>query len=108
MAAEDDSLMNRFDRAGLRRFRARDAIVAVTLVTVLLIVLSGQSVKHQGEQMSPGIGRDIVLGIGKPTGWIAAKLPLAHGAHEATAWLSPDQALSSQGSFTKAKVSTKG
>ncbi len=95
----DDSLMNRFDRAGLRRFRARDGILAVLLASVALIGFEGASVRHAGEQMSPGIGRDIVLGVGRPTGWVADRLPLAHAAHEATAWLSPDEALSSGGSF---------
>jgi len=95
----DDSLMSRFDQQGLRRFRARDAVVAVTIASVLLILFEGASVRRAGDQMQPGIGRDAVLAVGRPAGWIADRLPLAEAAHRATAWLSPDQTLDSRGAF---------
>ena len=96
----DDSLMNRFDEHGLRRFRARDAIVAVTLASLLLIAFAGASVRRTGERMEPGLDRDIVLAVGKPAGWVSDRLPLASVAHRATAWLSPDAELNERDSFT--------
>ena len=35
----NDNLMERFDRAGLRRFRARDAIIAVAIAAVSAVTL---------------------------------------------------------------------
>jgi hypothetical protein len=92
--------MNRFDEHGLRRFRARDAIVAVTLASLLLIAFAGASVRRTGERMEPGLDRDIVLAVGKPAGWVSDRLPLASVAHRATAWLSPDAELNERDSFT--------
>ncbi len=93
----DDSLMNRFDEEGLRRFSARDSIIAVLVALVLLVLFTGASVRRVGQNMNPGIGRSAVLVFGNPAGWIADRLPLATLAHDATHWLSPDTNLSSAG-----------
>src|SRR3954451_15880817 len=103
----DDSLMSRFDRQGLRRFRARDGVLAVALTSVLLILFGGASVRRAGEEMSPGIGRDAVLAVGRPPGWLADRLPLERAAHRATAWLSPDRSLGG-GGFTAAAATGSG
>jgi hypothetical protein len=95
----DDNLMERFDRAGLRRFRARDAVIAVAIAAAILIVTSGSSIRKQGEAMSTGIGRDAVLAVGKPAAWLANKLPFKSAAHTLTAWLSPDLNLNGPGGF---------
>jgi hypothetical protein len=100
--ARDDSLMRRFDDQGLRRFRARDAVAAVCLVGVLLVLFAGRAVRNAGEQMDPGVYRDVVLVVGKPAGWVSDQLPLADAAHDATAWLSPDQELAASGGFESA------
>jgi lysophospholipase L1-like esterase len=92
-ASRDDSLMERFDRQKLRRFTARDAILATTLTAVLLLLFSGGSVRRAGEELNPGPGRDIVLAVGKPAGWIAEQLPLAELGHDVTGGLSPDNDL---------------
>jgi lysophospholipase L1-like esterase len=97
----DDSRMNRFDRQGLRRFRARDAVLAVAIAALVLVLFEGASIRRAGEAMNPGVGRELVLAVGRPAGWIADRLPLAAAARSATAWLSPDQALSSSGSFAQ-------
>lgn len=89
--ARDDGLMDRFDRRGERRFRARDAIVAVVVTALVLVLFEGASVRKAGEEMNPGIGRTLVLGIGRPTGWLADHLGLAGIAHRATAWISPHE-----------------
>ena len=99
MSPADDSLMSRFDAHGLRRFRARDAVAAVLLTAVLLVLFDGASIRRAGEQMSPGLGRDLVLLVGRPAGWVADRLPLAAVAHDATAWLSPDEDLAAADSF---------
>ena len=46
--SQDDSLMERFDRQKLRRFTARDAILATTLTAFLLMVFAGGSVRRAG------------------------------------------------------------
>jgi lysophospholipase L1-like esterase len=97
MPETDDAMMSRFDAAGLRRFSARDAVLAVTLVGLLLVLFEGTAVRRAGERMEPGPGRTLVLLVGEPTGWLADRLPLAHAADDATAWLSPDDDLPATG-----------
>ncbi len=94
----DDNLMERFDRADERRFRARDAIIAVAVAAIVLVLCAGPSIRKAGEQMH-GLGRDVVLGIGRPAAWVADQLPFHHAAHTFTAWLSPDVSLNGPGGF---------
>ncbi|HVO55230.1 MAG TPA: GDSL-type esterase/lipase family protein [Solirubrobacterales bacterium] len=91
--ARDDSLMQRFDEQRLRRFSARDAVLATALIAFLLLIFSGGSVKRAGEELNPGVGRDVVLAVGKPAAWVAEQLPFAQIGHTLTGWLSPDQKL---------------
>ena len=93
----DDNLMDRFDREGVRRFRARDAIVAVVIAAIVLVLTSGASVKKQAEEMNPGIGRDLILAVGRPTAWIADQLPFHSAANTLTSWLSPNESLTGPG-----------
>jgi lysophospholipase L1-like esterase len=85
--------MERFDEQKLRRFSARDAVLATFLITFLLLLFAGGAVKRAGEELNPGVGRDIVVAIGKPAGWVAEQLPLSGVNHFLTGWLSPDQKL---------------
>ena len=89
----DDSLMERFDEEQLRRFSARDAIVSTVLIAFLLLIFSGGSVRQAGEEMDPGVYRDIVLAVGDPAGWVADQLPLSEIGQTLTGWLSPDTEL---------------
>jgi hypothetical protein len=100
----DDSLMNRFDRAGLRRFRAREGVIAVLVAAFALILCEGPSVRKAGEEMNPGIGRDIVLAVGRPSDWIARQLPLVSVASGATGWLNPEPNLGGPGGFDAPKT----
>lgn len=85
--------MERFDRQRLRRFSARDAVIATAMIALALLVFSGGSVRHAGEELNPGLGRDVVLAVGKPAAWIAEALPFAGIGHTLTGWLSPDPKL---------------
>src|SRR3954449_5807571 len=93
----DDSLMGRFDRWDLRRFSAWDAVKAVTLTTILLLIFAGGSIRAAANELKPGLGRDIVKAIGEPAGWVADQLPFAETRRDLTSWLSPDQQLSGGG-----------
>src|SRR3954469_5085233 len=104
----DDSLMNRFDRNGLRRFRARDGVLALLLCAALLVVFKGDSLRRQGERMDPGFTRDVVLAVGNPAGNLADALGLAKRVDRATAFLSPDEDLDGAGSFTNAAAPATG
>ena len=103
-APRDDSLMSRFDRFGLRCFRARDAVRAVLLTAFLLIIFQGASVHKAAVAMKPGTGRDLVLAASRPSTWIADALPFASIAHSATAWLNPEPRLNGPGSFASARA----
>ena len=46
----DDSQMSRFERDGLDRFSARDAILAVLVIVVLLAIFGGDSVKDAASE----------------------------------------------------------
>jgi uncharacterized protein len=98
----DDSLMSRFDEHGLRVFRARDAVMAVAFVSLLLVLFEGTAIRTAGDRMDPGLQRDLVRAVGEPAGWIADQLPLAAAADRATAWLSPDHELDASAGFTSA------
>ena len=93
----DDSLMERFDRWGLRRFTAWDAVKSVWLATLLLVLFAGGAVRDAADELDPGLGRDIVKAVGEPTGWVADELPFDDIRRDATSWLSPDQELSGGG-----------
>lgn len=93
----DDSLMERFDRWDLSRFTAWDAVKAVTLTTLLLLIFAGGSVRKAADELDPGLGRDIVKAVGGPAGWVSDQLPFADTRRDLTSWLSPDQQLSGTG-----------
>jgi hypothetical protein len=104
----DDSEMSRFDRQGLRRFSARDAVLAVFVTMLLLVLLSGSSVLKAGEERKPGIGRDILTAVGKPTNWAADNLPLERASSELTSTLSPNEKLDEGASFEKTLGARRG
>jgi hypothetical protein len=93
----DDSLMERFDRWDLRRFTGWDAVKAVALATLLLVIFAGGSIRKAADELKPGLGRDIVKAVGKPAGWISDQLPFSDTRRDLTSWLSPNQTLIGQG-----------
>ena len=90
-----------------RRLSARDALVAVGLATLLLIVVGGAAVRDAGEELRPGWERTMVLAFGHPAGWVADQLPFAEPAADATAWLSADEDLGGEG-FDSTAPSSRG
>ena len=93
----DDSEMSRFERHGQHVYSARDAIGAVALVALLLVLFAGGSIRDAAAQIDPGIGRDLVEAVGEPTQWVADRLPLDEAQHELTGGLSPDTELTGAG-----------
>jgi lysophospholipase L1-like esterase len=104
-APDVDNRLDRFDRWQTRRFTAREAVISIAVAAVLLVAAAGTSIKRAGQQMNPGLGRDIVLAVGRPAAWISDELPVRSAAHTLTAWLSPDQSLGG-GAFTAASPPT--
>ena len=98
--------MSRFERRGQHVYSARDAVGAVALVALLLVLFSGGSIRDAAAQIDPGIGQDIVDAVGGPTDWVADRLPLDEAQHELTAGLSPDTELSG-GGFDEAAAATR-
>jgi lysophospholipase L1-like esterase len=96
---EEIELRRVYERSGGRRFRARDAIAAVTLAAIVLLLFEGPSIRRNGEEMNPGVFRSVVLAVGRPAGWLGDRLPLADLGHDATAWLSPGDDLGDQPGF---------
>jgi lysophospholipase L1-like esterase len=105
--ARDDSLMSRFDENGLRRYRARDAIVVVLGVALVLALLEGPSVRKAGEDMKSGPGRSIVLAFGRPSADASDGLKLAAATRDLTGFLSPDQHLGTSGGGFSGQVATR-
>lgn len=103
-----DSRITRFDNAGLRGFSARDSLVAIAVTVVVLVLFAGGSVRDAGEEMRPGIGRDVVLAFGGPAGWIADRTPLPEVGQDLTSWLSPDEDLGEGAGFASAAAGDPG
>ncbi|MGO9753382.1 MAG: GDSL-type esterase/lipase family protein [Solirubrobacteraceae bacterium] len=96
----EDNEMDRFDRAGLRRFSARDGVIALAIGVGILILAAGASIEKAGNEMRTGVGRDAVLAVGRPSAWIADRLPVQHAAHFLTAWIEPNPNINGPGGFT--------
>jgi hypothetical protein len=90
-----------------RHLRARDAVLVITLAVVLLILFKGESIRSSGEEMQPGLERNVVLAVGHPSGWIAEKLPFGDWGHTLTSWLSPGEQLASTGGFDQPAQRTR-
>jgi hypothetical protein len=93
----DDSQMSRFERDGLDRFSARDAILAVLLIVVLLAIFGGDSVEDAANQTNPGFEQDLLAEVGKPTADVANALPFAELVDNTVGGLSPDEELGEGG-----------
>jgi lysophospholipase L1-like esterase len=103
-----ESVHEAYDRAGARRFSAREAVGCVFIAALVLLLFQGPSIRRSGERMNDGIQRTVVLAVGEPAGWLGDRLGLARISHDATAWLSPDKNLSSQAGFANTPTRAAG
>ncbi|MEA2221311.1 MAG: uncharacterized protein QOJ35_3937 [Solirubrobacteraceae bacterium] len=90
------------DRPTGRPRGARDAVLCIFVAVLVLLVVSGQSIRSNGEKMDPGIERTVILAVGHPAGWIADRVGIHDDVHKLTASLSPDDALIGPGGFDDA------
>jgi hypothetical protein len=90
------------DRPTGRTLRARDALIAVFVAVLVLLVVQGQSIRSSGEKMDPGFERDVVLAVGHPAGWFADRFGVHDDVKRLTASLSPDDSLGGAGGFDDA------
>ena len=89
------------------RGRSRDALVVVFLAVVVLVLFEGASVRTAGEEMQPGFERDVVESVGKPTGWVADRLPLDEWGDDALAFLE-DGGAGDEGGFGSTPSAARG
>ncbi len=92
-----------------RRRGAREALMAVGVAALILLIAQGPSIRRTGERLDPGPIRFAVLSVGRPAGWLGDRLPFADAVHSVTAFLSPDENLSTaKGGFSEAVSSARG
>lgn len=93
----DDSQISRFERECVLTYSAADAVRAVLIIALLLVLFAGGSIRGAAAEMNPGIGKDLISAVGEPTDWVADRLPLDEVQTELTSGLSPDDELSGGG-----------
>jgi lysophospholipase L1-like esterase len=89
------------------RLRARDALVVVFVSVVLLVLFEGSSVRLAGDELQPGVERDVVRAVGEPTGWLADRLPFDEANDDALAFLE-DEGVGQEGGFDAATTASGG
>src|SRR3954465_3565109 len=85
-----------------RHLGARDAVVAVSVCVVLLLLFEGASIRRSGEEMSSGWERTLVLTFGRPAGALSDRTGLGDVKNRLVAWAHPDDGLSGPGGFAQA------
>src|SRR3954462_2388741 len=85
-----------------RHLSARDAVVAVFVCVVLLLLFEGASIRRSGEEMASSWERTMVLAVGRPAGALSALTGLGDVKNRLGAWAHPDDGLSGPGGFTEA------
>jgi hypothetical protein len=83
------------------RRRARDALIVVFVSVVVLVLFEGSSIRTAGDELQPGLERDVVLGVGEPAGWVADRLPFDEWGDDALAFLE-DDGVGEEGGFDAA------
>jgi lysophospholipase L1-like esterase len=82
-----------------RRFSARDALIAIGVAALVLVLVEGPSIRNSGERMDDGLWKEVVLAVGKPADQIGDVIPLPELGDELTGWLSPGSDSGGEGSF---------
>ena len=73
-----------------RHLSARDAVVAVCVCVVLLLLFEGASIRRSGEEMQSGWERTLVLSVGRPAGALSDRTGLGGVKDRLVAWAHPD------------------
>jgi lysophospholipase L1-like esterase len=81
-----------------RRSRARDGVLIVFIAALLLALFEGSSIRGSGEEMQPGLKRELVLAVGEPAGWLSDRVPFDEWTDDALAFLE-DEGVGGQGGF---------
>jgi hypothetical protein len=81
---------------------ARDALVVVFVSVLVLVLFEGSSVRQAGDDLQPGVERDVVRAVGKPAGWVADRLPFDEWGDDALAFLE-DEGSGASGGFGDAR-----
>jgi lysophospholipase L1-like esterase len=89
------------------RMRARDALIVVFISVVVLALFEGSSVRLAGDELQPGVERDVVRAVGEPTGWLADRLPFDEIGDDALAFLE-DDGVGTAGGFDEAPTAADG
>jgi lysophospholipase L1-like esterase len=89
------------------RRRSRDALVVVFISVVVLVLFEGASVRTAGEEMQPGLERDVVVAVGEPAGWVADRLPFDEWGDDALAFLE-DEGVGEEGGFGATPTAARG
>jgi lysophospholipase L1-like esterase len=89
------------------RSRSRDALIVVFISVIVLALFEGASVRTAGEEMQPGVERDVVVAVGKPAGWLADRTPLDEWGDDALAFLE-DEGVGEEGGFDSAPAARGG
>jgi lysophospholipase L1-like esterase len=84
------------------RLRARDALVVVFVSVLVLVLFEGSSVRQAGDDMQPGLERDLVRAVGEPAGWTADRLPFDEWGDDALAFLE-DEGVGDEGGFDQGR-----
>jgi lysophospholipase L1-like esterase len=90
-----------------RRLTARHAVIVVFIAALLLVLFEGSSIRSAGEEMDPGLERELVLAIGEPAGWLADRIPFDEWTDDALAVLEDEEA-GSAGAFDAAGPAAGG
>ena len=84
-----------------RKLSARHALIVVFLAAALLLLFEGSSIRQAGEEMEPGLARELTLAIGEPAGWLSDRIPFDDWTDDALAFLE-DQGVGEAGGFDSA------
>ena len=90
-----------------RRSRARDGILVVFVAALLLSLFEGSSIREAGQEMQPGVKRELVLAVGEPAGWLSDRVPFDEWTDDALAFLE-DDGVGSAGGFGAAGSASGG
>ena len=90
------------------RGRARDALVVVFISVVLLVLFEGSAIRNAGQDMQPGLERDLVSAFGEPAGWVADRLPFDEVGDDALAFLEDNEGTGAGGFDSAPRASASG